>query len=299
MDNNHAPYIPHSLYEQGDLLNRPFECFDFDSEANKFPVKPHWHHYMELIFLLDGSARMCDASNEYILAPGDLIVFHPKALHSIYSADGKPVRFYGIKLDISRMNTTASYSPKLRSIFRYAEKKNTRIKLTADQLKGLEIEKIFRRCIDECAAQRYGYDVIIRSEIYRLLIEILRIWQNDGFVIDSEAFIEDSVYDIFSVTEYIDNNLSARIKVSDIAAACGMSYSYFAKKFLAVYGKTCKEYIEEVRICKAEEFLMFTDFDLTYISQETGFSDCSHMIRSFKQAMGVTPKQYRLRRDNG
>ena len=59
---------------------------------------------------------------------------------------------------------------------------------------------------------------------------------------------------------------------------------------------SCKEYIEQMRIFKAEEFLLFTDYDLNYISQETGFSDCSHMIKSFKAIRGVTPKQFRLNR---
>ena len=73
-----------------------------------------------------------------------------------------------------------------------------------------------------------------------------------------------------------------------------MSYSYFAKKFLSVYGKTCKEYIEELRLYKVEEFLMFTDFDMNYIAQETGFTDCSHMIKSFKKGREITPKQFRI-----
>ena len=98
-----------------------------------------------------------------------------------------------------------------------------------------------------------------------------------------------------AVTEFIDERLSSGVQVSEVAERCGMSYSYFAKKFLAVYGKTCKEYIEEMRIIKAEEFLVFTDFDLQKISSETGFSDCSHMIKSFKKLRGITPKQYRIK----
>ena len=93
--------------------------------------------------------------------------------------------------------------------------------------------------------------------------------------------------------ETYKENMSSNIKVTEIADICGMSYSYFAKKFLSVYGKTCKEYMEDMRIYKVEEFLAFTDFDLTYISQETGFSDCSHMIKSFKKHHGTTPKQFR------
>ena len=88
--------------------------------------------------------------------------------------------------------------------------------------------------------------------------------------------------------------MNSNPKVTEIAEKCGMSYSYFAKKFREVYGMSCKEYIERMRIFKAEEFLLFTDHDLSYISQETGFSDCSHMIKSFKNLRGITPKQFRM-----
>ena len=72
-----------------------------------------------------------------------------------------------------------------------------------------------------------------------------------------------------------------------------MSYSYFAKLFRETYNQSCKEYIEFTRINKAADLLLFTNQDLTYISQETGFADCSHLIRSFKEKYGVSPHQYR------
>ena len=36
-----------------------------------------------------------------------------------------------------------------------------------------------------------------------------------------------------------------------------------------------------------------TNLDLTSISNETGFADCSHLIRTFKKWKGVTPGQLR------
>jgi len=42
-----------------------------------------------------------------------------------------------------------------------------------------------------------------------------------------------------------------------------------------------------------EEYLLFTNFDLNFIAHETGFSDCSHMIKSFKKKHNMTPKKYR------
>ena len=157
-------------------------------------------------------------------------------------------------------------------------------------------EELFVTCINEMQQSRYGSDIIVQTRIYELLIKILRRWQAQGFSVDSEVFAEDANYDIYNITEYIDEALNGGVSVSEIAQRCGMSYSYFAKKFLAVYGMSCKEYIEQMRLYRVEELLLYTDFDLSYIAQETGYSDCSHMIKSFRRSRGMTPKQFRLSR---
>lgn len=282
------------LYEDGDVLNRPVECFYFDTTSKYFPVHAHWHFYMELVLMLRGSVVMANGSEKITLREGEMVLFHPKVVHSMSAADGNPARYAVIKLDINRMNITPSYAPKFRSIFRSAERKGMSTFFNCAQTEQAEALEIFSRCIDEMKQQKYGFDLVIRTELYRLLVNILRCWQEQGFSVDSEAYSEDSQYDIYSITEYIDQRLAQGVQVSEVAERCGMSYSYFAKKFLSVYGKTCKEYIEEMRIVKAEEFLIFTDFDLDRISRETGFSDSPHMIKSFKKLRGVTPRQFRL-----
>ncbi|MBP1544157.1 MAG: AraC family transcriptional regulator [Oscillospiraceae bacterium] len=283
----------HYLFESGDVLNSPIECFLYNPAQAPFPVKPHWHYFMEIIYITEGSAEIHSDGSRHLLYEGDMIILHPKAVHGIYAADGNPLRYAVLKFDINKLTITSSYAPKLRSIFRCAEKRGADIVLPSGFTAAVNAEKLFSDCISEVGSNRYGFDIIIKTRVYELLIQVIRYWQERGFSIDSEAFAEDDRYDIYNITEYIDAHLSEGIRVEDIAKHCGMSYSYFAKRFLSVYGKSCKEYIETMRLYKVEEFLLFTDFDLNYISQETGFSDCSHMIKSFRRSRGVTPKRFR------
>lgn len=284
------------LFEKSDALNTPIECFDYIVSEDNFPIKPHWHYFLEMIYMNSGEADMQAGGSVYHCKAGDMVLFHPKGVHSITSDNPDGLRYSVIKVDINRIALPSDYAPKIRSIFKAAEQRGMGVFFSREQADLLNAKEIFSTCIRETQARRYGFDVMVRSCIQQLLIGVLRIWQESGFIINEEVFAEDSVYDIYSITEYIDENLSKGIKVSDISQMCGMSYSYFAKRFQRLYGKTCKEYMEEMRIVKAEEFLLFTDFDLTYISQETGFSDCSHLIKSFKRRNGVTPKQFRNRR---
>lgn len=283
------------LYEESDLINHPYQCFYYDATSDTLPVAPHWHYYMEIILVLKGKLRIQAENTEYLLSAGELIILHSKTVHAFYSADDAPALVAGLQLDLKNLNFTANFTPSLDNIFQAAEKKALPIIMERTYVEEKQLEVLFRKCISELWNKEYGYQSIIMSEIFQLLIIIVRYWQKHGFSFDSTVYTVEDNYDIYNVLPYISAHLDNELKVSDIAAHCGLSYSYFAKRFQEIYGKSCKKYIEDMRVHKVEELLLFTDFDLTYISQVTGFSDCSHLIKSFKERRGITPKQYRLR----
>ncbi len=284
----------HSLFEASDSLNMPFECFIFDTRVENFPVRPHWHYFMEMIYMIEGTAEMYDSGNRYILRSGDFILFHPKSIHSIFSVDNSPLRYAVLKYDLNQLNIKPTYAPKLKELYKIAEQKKMPVYFPSSVASKMGCKTLFMNCINEVTEKNYGYDLMIQSHLYNLNMQIVRQWQTAGFSVENEAFQTDISYDIDSITEYIETHIKDSIQVNDIAQKCSMSYSCFAKKFHSIYGMSCKEYIAKIRIFKVEDYLLFTDFDLNFISQETGFSDCSHMIRSFKKYRGITPKQFRL-----
>ena len=278
------------LFEYGDIINRPIECFYFDSGINQFPVQAHWHYYMEIIYMIDGVATVIVDNTTYQVFPKDLILFHPQSVHAITAE--QRVTYAVLKFDINILNLFQGSSLKLRNIFRNARAHEMPVYFPANTLEPHDTAGSFQTCIEEIRQQSYGSNQMIQCRINELLIQIIRHWISNGFIIDNVSYHEDT-YDIYTITEYIDQHMSAELSIPEIAEACNMSYSYFAKKFPTVYGKTCKEYLEERRLYKVEEYLLFTNFDLNYIAQETGFSDCSHMIKSFKKKHAITPKKYR------
>ncbi len=278
------------LFEYGDIINNPIECFYFDSEKNTFPVRAHWHYYMEIVYMLTGTATITVDNTTFLVSSGDLILFHPQSVHAITS--DAPVYYAVLKFDINIMNLFQGSSLKLRNIFRNAKANAMPVFFPSGTLPNYDALSSFKKCIEEIHVQNYGSNQLIQTKICELLIECIRYWISTGFVIDNIRYHADN-YDIYNITDYIDQHLNAELSVPEIAKACNMSYSYFAKQFPAVYGKTCKEYLEEMRLYKVEEYLLFTNFDLNFIAQETGFSDCSHMIKSFRKRHGTTPKKFR------
>ena len=286
----------HYLYEEHDILHAPYEAFLFDTLRETFPVKPHWHYFVEMLYMLEGTAFVEVNRQEFYVSEGDLVLFHAGDVHAIYSASGRQLRYMVLKFDCNRLSVNSIYTPRLSAVLQYARKSDHADCLfTSDRLAGLPIRRHFEACIREIERKEYGYDVRVHAEISSLLIEIIRLWQADGLSMQKIFSVcAETEATINNITEYIDRHVGEPLKVNELAEMCHMSYSHFAKCFRELYGRSCKDYVELIKIEKGEELLLFTDSSLSSISQELGFSDCSHFIRTFRKWKNSTPAQFRL-----
>ncbi|MDP4145674.1 MAG: AraC family transcriptional regulator [Bacillota bacterium] len=283
------------LFEESNILTSPYEAFLFDTIHESFPITGHWHYFMEIIFMLKGTAIINCNNEEYILEPADLILFHPQAVNSIFAGSHEPLKYDVLKFDINNLHINNSYTPKLSAIFKFAiDDPRAPIFLPLKEFKNLPLADIFNNCIEEVTNKDYGYDIRLQALVSSLLIEILRIWRNHGFDTNNTALMPYETDSLYTILQHIDEHSHESLKVEHLAQKCHMSYSYFAQKFQELYRQSCKDYIEFIKISKVKDLLLFTNFDLNYISQETGFSDCSHLIRTFKKRTGITPKQFRM-----
>ena len=287
-----------NLFEKQNSLDRPVECFIFDASKEVFPVKPHWHYFAEFIFMLKGSIELNCDEKIYTVSEGELMVIHPSTVHSIYSPDGNAPVYAVLKFDLGKFPSNTSYTPSPAEIFRFARREGMEVIFDKGKCEILKCREIFDDCIGETKDYLYGADLMLRTKIYQLIFGIVRLWIASGLDINS-CPTSGSSYGIENITEYIDKHLDEKLKVSDIAKECHLSYSNFAAKFHEQYGMSCKEYIERMKLFKAEEYLLFTGLDLSMISQQTGFSDQSHFIRCFKKFRGMTPGQFRQQRKRG
>jgi len=166
------------LFEESDLVKNPFVCYYYNSSEAEFPIRPHWHYYTEFICMLKGKVEIKAENKSYLLGEGDIMILFPEVVHSIYKASEGEVAFAAIKLDISRMTISSPYSPKVRGIFRAAQKKNVSRVVDAQAARDMRLPEIFFRCIYEIQESNYGYDILIRSQLYTMIIMILRYWHS-------------------------------------------------------------------------------------------------------------------------
>ena len=127
------------------------------------------------------------------------------------------------------------------------------------------------------------------------LYEFLLILYKEGSLISSEneRTERDGIEVIKRTIAYIDENISEKIALRELADCVNMSEKYFCSFFSKQTGSTPIEYVNRLRIEKACEMLKMHKMSVTETALETGFESLSYFIRRFKKQMGVSPSQYK------
>ena len=94
---------------------------------------------------------------------------------------------------------------------------------------------------------------------------------------------------------YIQQNLSEKIGLDDLAKLTKTSRAYLSRKFKEEVGMGISQYINRQKIIEAKRFLRFTDKSLAEISGYFDFSSQSYFQKLFKEQTGMTPSEYRAR----
>lgn len=92
---------------------------------------------------------------------------------------------------------------------------------------------------------------------------------------------------------YIEQHLTERIQLADLAAVAGLSVYHFAREFKRTVAVSPHSYVTRRRVEKAQEMLARTDLPLSDVALASGFFDQSHLARHFREFAGVTPAEYR------
>ena len=84
------------------------------------------------------------------------------------------------------------------------------------------------------------------------------------------------------------------LRLSDAAAAAGISVAHFSHIFHKETGVPFTSYVQSRRIEEAKRLLAETDKTITEICFECGFNSLTHFNRVFRRGVGCSPKQSRL-----
>jgi AraC family transcriptional regulator len=152
-------------------------------------------------------------------------------------------------------------------------------KLTVDEVEALDIPASRLKAIEQTLDH---YPKLVQADFGLSLARL--IWPEEaartGFtVIDPR--IQKSLADIDAAEDL-------NISLSQIVDSSGLSASRFRHLFSAQIGMPFKSYLLWIKLQRAFQSLA-TDSSLTRAAHIAGFSDSSHLSRTFKRTFGLTP----------
>jgi len=92
-------------------------------------------------------------------------------------------------------------------------------------------------------------------------------------------------------------NLDGQVGLADLALACGLSRSHFARAFKIEVGVPPLQWLLMQRVERAKDLLLNSTLPIDQIAHRCGFADQSHLTRAFQRIVNATPGAWRrLRR---
>lgn len=109
----------------------------------------------------------------------------------------------------------------------------------------------------------------------------------------AQNVMRENISPVMTALDHINENLDRNIKIPFLAELCAMSESSFRREFTKLLSMSPKKYIMEQKINKAKQMLLCDELPIKEIWLKLGFCDLAHFCKIFKEAVGVTPAQYK------
>ncbi|GGD87738.1 helix-turn-helix domain-containing protein [Paenibacillus nasutitermitis] len=150
--------------------------------------------------------------------------------------------------------------------------------------------------------QATGEDV--HERLYRLRsLPELEHWLNDELFRDVKMQLEKEAVSkqartVKQVVQFVQERMQDELSLQMVADHFNLSVSYLSKIFKGETGQTYSEFILDLKMAKAKQWLEHTDIPIKEISSKLGYSSVQNFTRTFKQWFDVPPGEFRKwRRD--
>ena len=274
-------YRTQELIEQGKSIH-------IFSKKSDHSQATHVHDFIEIVYVLGGSATQVLDGEELVVERGDMIFLNYGSTHA-FEANGE---FHYVNICFSPETVgnviTNQNALSLLSLTMFNEMRSGLNcgKISFFGRERSEIEGILSAMLQEYSEKRSAWHTVMESYLNILITRMLR--KSELCRTGEES---DEIWREFS--EFVDNNLDADLTLSALASKCFYNPSYFSRMFKKRFQMSPFEYITHKRLQFAMRLLSETQDPVDDILRRSGFSDRSSFYRAFSKHTGMTPGEYR------
>lgn len=256
----------------------------------------------DLIFVEYGELYITENNHPYTLAAGDYLILSPTGRHF----SEKPVKeetlyhwlHFGHDGEYIISGEAISLTKKSASL--YIPSKSTisipvNHRLTAPQQQAfLQLHKELSSLLFDnykhsfTPISQQPYSAIVTQQLMLQLLNMLQLHEK----------LHRKTRLAKNVMEYLRQNSSQHIDLELLSELFHFHPAHIIRAFREEYGITPIEALNTIRFHNAEQLLTESDKTIAEIAEQVGYKSASYFSRVFKQKAGMTPKEYRVKRQN-
>lgn len=234
----------------------------------------HFHHHVEVVYMLEGEGRAIIEGKEYTLIPGDVLTVFPNQIHEYKT--GKNEKYF-----------ITIFEPELLPAFK----------------------EIFYTMIPQCNVvatkneNRLLYDIAINlsSLLKKDNVYSYQIYQgllNAFFaellpMISLKKASSEDISVLKALLLYFSENYLNDISLDDAAKALHVSKYYLSHLLNGKLNISFNDYLNSLRIADSVGLLEKGELDMTEIARACGFNTARTFNRAFKSIHGMPPGRYK------
>ena len=246
----------------------------------------HWHDELELLIVVEGSIDLKVGYEWFRLERGDIMLINSDEIHSIKETDEKN-KIICVYMDCNVCYEKFSDFYEIVAIWTYREafeKLNQNKKAILDNVSNLAA--VIEEGSDNDRLIQ-GYETLLKSLVYCYRIDITNP--------DGTAFqVNDEKKDvIYRIIKYMYSNYDHKVNLQDISEKEYMSLFYLSHSFKDITGYSFRDWLNFVRVEKAEKLLLNSNLSITEIAYQCGFSDVRYFNKHFVKWYKISPNKYR------
>ena len=257
-----------------------------------YSVKLHSHKHMEgpeITYILKGSTQWRLENGKEIEQPGGTLTLIPRGIGHLGAGELiSPCWLYWYVLDLRNPQEACRNTPfstdEIELIFQILNRRSCSVASVQTGMK--ELFQHLLELLKKGHANKW-YAAEMRLIMCQIILNTAKS------IADTRMYPDDLL--AINAREFMRKNLCSDISVDDIAAACGLSESQFARRFKRAAGITPADYLQRLRIEEGARLLRESNRSITTIAFELGFSSSQYFSTVFKRYTRQTPQQFRKR----
>lgn len=151
-----------------------------------------------------------------------------------------------------------------------------------------EWKRVYTAVTNKRMAEPGPFDCWLEAESWLQSIRSLTT-----LITSSQPYSQEVVGCIMKAVKIVQEEMDQQVFAMDVAKRVNMSRSYFSQCFKDITGKSFNEYVREIRIEKAKEYLTHTNKPIQWIAEHTGYMDEKYFSRLFREHTGMLPSEFR------